>query len=197
MKSFSPLFEELQQALQVLPGVGPRSAQRMALMLIERKADKAMQLAHILASAVEQIGHCQRCFVLSESDICQICADPQRDASRVLVVESPGQLLAFERAGLHNGQYFVLSGLISPLDGIGPEQVRVPQLLSRIAVANEVVLALTSSVEGEATAHYIKTHAPAAVKMTRLARGIPMGGDIESLDPNTLELALGAREDWS
>ncbi|QGG80018.1 recombination protein RecR [Litorivicinus lipolyticus] len=197
MKSFSPLFDELQRSLQVLPGVGPRSAQRMALNLIERTPSEASKLATVLAQALRDISHCHTCYVLSESETCQICADPKRDAHRLMVVESPGQLMAFERAGLHDGHYFVLNGLISPLDGISPDQVRIPQLLKRVGDGvTEVVLALTSSVEGEATAHYIKAQCP-GVTLTRLARGIPMGGDIESLDPNTLELALGARESWS
>ncbi len=197
MKSFSPLFDELQRALQVLPGVGPRSAQRMALNLIERTPREAKTLASVLDQALNEIGHCQRCYVLSETDECQICTDAKRDHTRLMVVESPGQLLAFERAGLHDGQYFVLNGLISPLDGVSPDEVRIPQLLGRVREGvDEVILALTSSVEGEATAHYIKSQCP-GITLTRLARGIPMGGDIEALDPNTLELALGARERWS
>lgn len=195
MKSFSPLFEELQKALQVLPGVGPRSAQRMALMLLERDRTSANRLAEALSRASNDIQHCQRCFVLSESPECEICADPVREAERLLVVENPGQLLAFERAGLHSGQYFVLNGLISPLDGISPEDARIPQCVERSQSANEIILALSSSVEGEATCQYIRAQLPGKT-VTRLARGVPMGSDIEQLDPSTLGLAFGARESF-
>lgn len=194
MKSFSPLFDQLQKSLQTLPGVGPRSAQRMALHLLERQRESAATLSQVLADAIEQIGHCQRCHVLTEQDICSICDSNQRDPGRVLVVENPGQLLAFERAGLHDGQYFVLNGLISPLDGVTPDMARIPQLLSRAQEAEELILALSSSVEGEATAQYIRAQLPGGVKLTRLARGVPMGSDVEQLDPSTLGLAFGARE---
>ena len=195
MKSFSPLFDELQKALQVLPGVGPRSAQRMALMLLERDRTSANRLAEALSRASSDIQHCQRCFVLSESSECEICADPEREAERLLVVENPGQLLAFERAGLHSGHYFVLNGLISPLDGISPGDARIPQCVERSQSANEVILALSSSVEGEATCQYIRAQLPGKT-VTRLARGVPMGSDIEQLDPSTLGLAFGARESF-
>lgn len=195
MKSFSPLFDELQKALQVLPGVGPRSAQRMALMLLERDRTSATRLAEALSRASNDIQHCQRCFVLSESAECEICTDPEREAERLLVVENPAQLLAFERAGLHSGHYFVLNGLISPLDGISPEDARIPQCVERSQSANEVILALSSSVEGEATCQYIRAQLPGKT-VTRLARGVPMGSDIEQLDPSTLGLAFGARESF-
>ena len=195
MKSFSPLFDELQKALQVLPGVGPRSAQRMALMLLERDRTSANRLAEALSRASSDIQHCQLCFVLSESSECEICADPEREAERLLVVENPGQLLAFERAGLHSGHYFVLNGLISPLDGISPGDARIPQCVERSQSANEVILALSSSVEGEATCQYIRAQLPGKT-VTRLARGVPMGSDIEQLDPSTLGLAFGARESF-
>lgn len=195
MKAFSPLFERLQRSLQALPGVGPRSAQRMALHLIERAPDKARELTEALSLSLENIRHCKRCFVLSESELCAIC-DSDRDPNRVLVVEQPGQLMAFERAGLHDGQYFVLNGLISPLDGITPDMARVPQLLDRIATADEVILALSSSVEGEATAQYIRAQASPGTRVTRLARGVPMGSDVEQLDPSTLGLAFNARESF-
>ena len=196
MKSFSPLFDQLQKGLQSLPGVGPRSAQRMALHLLERQRESAAALADSLSQAIAQIGHCQRCHVLTESDICPICDSPQRNAKRVLVIENPGQLLAFERAGLHDGQYFVLNGLISPLDGVTPDMARIPQLMDRVAQVDEVILALSSSVEGEATAQYIRAQLPDSVKLTRLARGVPMGSDVEQLDPSTLGLAFGARESF-
>ena len=195
MKSFSPLFDELQKALQVLPGVGPRSAQRMALMLLERDRTSANRLAEALSRASRDIQHCQRCFVLSESSECEICTDLERESERLLVVENPGQLLAFERAGLHSGHYFVLNGLISPLDGISPEDARIPQCVERSQSANEVILALSSSVEGEATCQYIRAQLPGKT-VTRLARGVPMGSDIEQLDPSTLGLAFGARESF-
>lgn len=195
MKSFSPLFDQLQKALQALPGVGPRSAQRMALQLLERQRDAAQSLADVLGQAIEQIQHCQQCHVLSETSLCAICTDPERDTGAVLVVENPGQLLAFERAGLHDGQYFVLNGLISPLDGVTPDVARIPALLDRVSQASEVILALSSSVEGEATAQYIRTQLPNH-RVTRLARGVPMGSDVEQLDPSTLGLAFGARESF-
>lgn len=193
MKTFSPLFERLEKSLQTLPGVGPRSAQRMALSLLQRKPQQAAELAESLSLALEQLRECDQCRVLTETALCQICSDPERNTGTVLVIENPSQLLAFERAGLHDGRYFVLKGLVSPIDGLGPDDVGIPSLVAACSEAREVILALSSSVEGEATAQFIVSRLP-GVSVTRLARGVPMGSDIESLDPNTLGLAMGSRE---
>lgn len=193
MKSFSPLFERLEKSLQTLPGVGPRSAQRMALSLLQRKPEQARELASALHDALTTLRECVQCRVLSETERCQICADPARQTGTLLVVENPSQLLAFERAGLHDGRYFVLKGLVSPIDGLGPDDVGIPALIDACEQVQEVILALSSSVEGEATAQFIVSRLQ-GTRVTRLARGVPMGSDIESLDPNTLGLAMGARE---
>lgn len=193
--SLSPLLQQLINALRCLPGVGPKSAQRMALHLLERDRDNARKLASSLMDAVDHIGECEQCRALSETPICDICADTQRDHSLVCVLESPVDLMAIEQSGSFNGVYFVLRGHLSPIDGIGPEDLGIPQFLERIdqGAVSEVILATNPTVEGEATAHYISAQIPNSVKVTRIAHGVPVGGELEFVDGGTLAHALSGR----
>lgn len=194
--SFSLLLQQLINALRCLPGVGPKSAQRMALHLLERERDNARQLAGALLQAVEQIGECQQCRTLSETPVCDICSDSERDAGLVCVLESPVDLLAIEQSGGFQGVYFVLKGHLSPIDGIGPEDLGIPQLLDRIEQGGirELILATNPTVEGEATAHYITGQiAREDIRITRIAHGVPVGGELEFVDGGTLAHALAGR----
>lgn len=193
--SLSPLLQQLINALRCLPGVGPKSAQRMALHLLERDRDNARKLASSLMDAVDHIGECEQCRALSETPVCDICADTQRDHSLVCVLESPVDLMAIEQSGSFNGVYFVLRGHLSPIDGIGPEDLGIPQFLERIdqGAVSEVILATNPTVEGEATAHYISAQIPNSVKVTRIAHGVPVGGELEFVDGGTLAHALSGR----
>lgn len=190
------LFPDLVSALRRLPGVGPRSAQRMALHLLERDRDAARGLAAALTAAVEGIGHCRRCRALAEAEICAVCADPDRDAALLCVVESPSDLFAIETAGGFRGRYFVLMGRLSPIDGIGPEDIGIPALLERLhdEAIEEVILATNATVEGEATAHYLAQCIRAeGVAVSRIAHGVPVGGELEYVDGGTLSHAFNGR----
>lgn len=195
--SFSPLINQLITALRCLPGVGPKSAQRMAFHLLERERSQGLTLAKTLESAIEKIGHCQRCRTLSETDLCSLCINHHRDASLLCVVETPADVIAIEQTGSYRGYYFVLMGRLSPLDGIGPEELGIDQLVKCLNdfPPQEVILATNPTVEGEATAHYlaglIKQH---NINATRIAHGVPMGGELEYIDGNTLTRALAGRE---
>lgn len=194
--SFSPLVERLMDSLRILPGVGPKTAQRMALHLLERERSGGQRLTEVLGLALEQVGYCQRCRTLTEEELCTLCADPRRDDSLLCVVESPADQLAIEDAGGFRGRYFVLHGHLSPLDGIGPEDVGIEQLETHIAQGGiqEVVLATNPTVEGEATAHYIAMLlASSGIKLSRLAYGVPMGGELEYVDGGTLSRAFNGR----
>ncbi|MCG8668555.1 MAG: recombination mediator RecR [Pseudomonadales bacterium] len=194
---FSPLIDELIEALRCLPGVGPKSAQRMALHLLERDREGASTLAQALQSAVEQVGHCQRCRTFCESDICGICKDESRQHNLLCVVETPADLLAIEQASMYRGLYFVLMGHLSPIDGIGPEDIGLDALNERLASGDveEVILATGTTVEGEATAHYIFDLARAHnVAASRIAHGVPLGGELEYVDSNTISLAFSGRK---
>ncbi|WP_417328782.1 recombination mediator RecR [Halomonas cupida] len=194
--SFSPLVEQLMDALRVLPGVGPRTAQRMAMHLLERNREGGERLAGVLRDAVERVGYCQRCRTLTEEPLCTLCQSPRRDDSLLCVVESPADMLAMEEAGGYQGRYFVLHGHLSPLDGIGPEDIGLDQLEAIIAEGKveEVVLATNPTVEGEATAHYIATQIEAhGARLSRLAYGVPMGGELEYVDGGTLSRAFSGR----
>lgn len=194
---FSPLLEQLIEALRCLPGVGPKTAQRMAFQLLERSRENGKNLARILHDAMEQINHCQSCRTFSEAELCKLCASSNRDASLLCIVESPTDMVAIEQLGMYRGLYFVLMGHLSPLDGIGPEELGIKQLnlLLGSGKINEVILATNPTVEGEATAHYIselvKQH---SIKVTRIAHGVPLGGELEYIDSGTLAHAFAGRE---
>ena len=194
--SFSPLVERLMESLRVLPGVGPKTAQRMAMHLLERDRDGGHRLAAVLEQALQEVGYCQRCRTLTEEELCKLCVSGRRDDALLCVVESPADQLAIEEAGGYRGRYFVLHGHLSPLDGIGPEDLGLEQLDARIAEGGieEVVLATNPTVEGEATAHYIAAQlAPHGVSLSRLAYGVPMGGELEYVDGGTLSRAFNGR----
>lgn len=194
--SQSPLLLQLIEALRCLPGVGQKSAQRMAFHLLERDRKGATQLSQALQQAVEHIGHCTECRTLSESDICQYCADPRRKDELLCIVETPSDVLAINQATDFNGRYFVLMGHLSPLDGIGPAELGLDRLEQRLQQGQitEIILATNPTVEGETTAHYISEMAAEyAVEATRLAHGIPLGGELEYIDGGTLAHAFSGR----
>ncbi len=194
--SFSPLLQQLITALRCLPGVGPKSAQRMAFHLLERDSEGAIALADSLKSAISEIGHCSSCRTLSEQEICDICASESRDKNLLCVLESPIDVLAVEQTGGYNGLYFVLSGHLSPIDGIGPEDLGIDLLLDRVQTGDvkELILATNPTVEGEATAHFIAAQVKdMGVKVSRIARGVPVGGELECVDSGTLVHALAGR----
>ena len=194
---FGPIIDELIDSLRCLPGVGPKSAQRMALHLLERNRDGAVRLASAIAEAAEHVGRCQLCRTLTESDVCVICINPRRDIQQLCVVETPADLLAIEQSGTYKGRYFVLLGHLSPIDGIGPEAIGIDQLMTRLAEENinELILATNLTVEGEATAHYISERAKVqGVTVSRIAHGVPMGGELEYVDGGTLSHAFSSRK---
>ncbi|OGI44472.1 MAG: recombination protein RecR [Candidatus Muproteobacteria bacterium RIFCSPHIGHO2_01_FULL_65_16] len=191
-------LEALKQALRRLPGVGPKSASRMAFHLLERDRDGARRIVQALADALDRITHCKRCNNLSEAELCAVCASPRRDRSLLCIVESPSDLVSLEQAGAYNGRYFVLMGRLSPLDGIGPEEIGIPRLetLLNEGDVKEVVLATNLTVEGEATAHFIGELVRArGIRATRIAYGVPVGGELEYTDRNTLARALAGRRE--
>jgi recombination protein RecR len=192
----SVLLTQLMEALRCLPGVGPKSAQRMAFHLLERNRQGALRLADALQAAVEHIGHCQQCRTLSETDICSICADTRRDHSLLCVVETPVDVLAIEQATGFKGLYYVLMGHLSPLDGIGPAELGLDKLEQRLRDGGikEIILATNPTVEGETTAHYISgMAADYGIPASRLAHGIPLGGELEYIDGGTLAHAFTGR----
>jgi len=192
----SPLIEELIEAFRVLPGVGPKSAQRMAYHILERNKKGGTRLSQVLAKAVEQIGHCSSCRTLTEEETCGICLSTKRKATELCIVESPTDVSVIEQSGIFRGKYFVLMGHLSPIDGIGPQELGLDKLALRLAdeSVEEVILATNPTVEGEATAHYIQQMAKSnGVRVSRLAQGIPMGGELEYLDSGTLSQAFLAR----
>ncbi len=197
MASLGPSIEQLIEALRFLPGVGPKSAQRMTFHLLERNRDGGDRLAKALSHALENVQHCQRCRILSETEICNRCNDNSRRQDQLCIVEMPSDVLAIEQATHYKGQFFVLTGHLSPLDGIGPEALGLPQLIELFdqKTITEVILATNPTVEGEATAHYISQLAHARnIPVTRLAHGIPMGSELEYIDSGTLSHAFSSRE---
>lgn len=193
----SPLLQQLIDALKCLPGVGPKSAQRMAFHLLERDRDGADHLADAIRAATEHIGHCQLCRTLSETDICDICANPSRDDTVLCIVENPTDVLAIEQLGEYRGKYFVLMGHLSPLDGIGPEQLGLDRLEARLASGEivEMIIATNPTVEGETTAHYLTgMAADHGVDASRIAHGVPLGGELEYIDAGTLAHAFTGRQ---
>ena len=197
---FSPIIKELVDALRVLPGVGPKSAQKMALHLLERDDAGAERLAGSLRNALDHVVRCSECRTLTETTVCEVCSDPERDASRLCIVEAPADILAIESTGQFDGRYFVLMGHLSPIDGIGPDELgldRLERLVTTLGV-QEVILATGSTVEGEATCHYIaQLLKPHNVEVSRLAQGVPMGGELEYVDGNTLSHALSGRKNYN
>jgi recombination protein RecR len=194
----SPLLNQLMAALRCLPGVGPKSAQRMALHLLERDRDGAGRLVETLRLALERIGHCRLCRDLSETDLCTLCASPSRDPSLLCVIETPADVLAVEQATSFQGRYFVLMGHLSPLDGIGPAELGLDVLEARLdeGEIREIILATNPTVEGEATAYYIGELArERGIRATRIAHGVPLGGELESVDGGTLAHAFAGRRD--
>jgi recombination protein RecR len=192
MEKPAPL-EELIQALRCLPGVGPKSAQRMAYHLLQRDQKGAGRLAQGLTEALARIHHCARCNTFTEAEICSVCASARRDGSLLCVVESPGDLLMMEQTQSYAGLYFVLMGRLSPLDGIGPREIHLDRLARRAidGVVKEVILATNFTVEGEATAHYISEMLGGkGLAITRIARGLPVGGELEHVDSGTLAQAV-------
>ena len=197
--SFSPLIRQLIDSLRILPGVGQKTAQRMALQMLERDRSGGLRLAQALTAAMEGVGHCSQCRTLSEDHLCPQCADPRRDDSLLCVVEGPLDVFAVEQTG-YRGRYFVLKGHLSPLDGLGPEAIGIPELLARIAAGSfsEIILATNPTVEGEATAHFLAQLARSkSVKPSRLAHGVPLGGELEYVDRGTLAHAFGSRIEMS
>ena len=196
MNTLSSL-EEMIAALRCLPGVGPKSAQRMAYHLLQRDKPGALRLARALGHAVESIHHCVKCNNFSEEEICALCRSPKRDASLLCVVEMPADLLMMEQAQCYCGMYFVLMGRLSPLDGIGPRELHLDRLVRRAQENTcEVILATNFTVEGDATAHYITMLLCAqGIKVSRIARGLPVGGELENVDSGTLAQAVLERRE--
>ena len=194
---YGKTIDQLIDALRILPGVGVKSAQRMALQLLEKNREGAFKLAEAVNEAATKVGKCQQCRTLTEHDLCNICSDPSRSDSQLCVVESPADLFAIEQAGGYRGKYFVLLGHLSPIDGIGPEQLGIDKLIERLqsSQVNELILATNLTVEGEATAHFIADKAKSlGVEVSRIAYGVPMGGELEYVDGGTLNLALQTRK---
>lgn len=195
--SFSPLIRQLIDAFRVLPGVGQKTAQRMALQLLERDRSGGSRLALALGQAMDGVGHCRSCRTLTEEEFCPQCADPRRDDTLLCVVEGPTDVYAVEQTG-YRGRYFVLKGHLSPLDGLGPEAIGIPQLMERIAqqaTFTEVILATNPTVEGEATAHYIaQLLNDKGLVASRIAHGVPLGGELELVDGGTLAHSFAGRK---
>lgn len=190
-----PLLDELVESLRCLPGIGPKSAQRMAYHLLQHDHAGALKLANALSRSIEKLRHCERCNSFTEEEICGLCLSDRRDSSRLCIVEMPQDLLMMEQAQCYRGLYFVLMGRISPLDGIGPREIHLDRLLKRVreGVA-EVILATNFTVEGEATAHYVgELLKGEGVMVSRIARGVPVGGELEHVDSGTLAQAVFER----
>jgi len=190
-----PALDRLVDALKHLPGIGPRSAQRIAFHLLQHDRDAAVRLGEALLAAAQTIRHCERCNTLSEQPVCETCRSPKRDAHLLCVVESPADQLMIEQSMSYSGLYFVLLGRLSPLDGIGPREIQMEQLIARAAdgIVREVIVATSFTPEGDATAHYVsqllKERDP-QVRVTRLARGVPAGAELEYTDVNTIAQAM-------
>jgi len=194
--SFSPLIQDLIDAFSVLPGVGPKTAQRMAFHMLEKDRSGAHALAAALTAAADKVGHCSSCRTLSENELCSICDDSSRDESQICVLESPVDMLAVEQTGGYNGGYFVLMGHLSPIDGVGPDDLGLDQLFKRLesSAVKEIILATNPTVEGEATAHYIAEQIKHLdIRVTRIAHGVPVGGELEYVDGGTLAHAMAGR----
>ena len=198
MQLLPEIFQQLTNSLRTLPGVGPRSAQRMALYLLEAdKREKARDMAKTIQQAIEEIRHCKKCRIYTDQEICAVCENQSRDQRLLCVVETPSDLIAIESSGSYKGRYFVLMGKLSPLDGIGPQELGIDLLISLLNATQpeEVILALSSTVEGEATSHYLSDKlSSTGCTISRIAQGIPTGGNLEYLDTRTLNHALSDRK---
>ena len=197
--SESSLLNELVSALKCLPSVGARTAQRMAFHLLEHDREKGLQLAEAMQNAIENIGHCKSCRTLTEHETCRICSDKSRQLNTLCIVESPSDVLAVEQATAYRGYYFVLMGKLSPLDGIGPDELGLDILEARLEneAIEELILATNPTVEGEVTAHYISQLADKYnVKTTRIAHGVPVGGELDYVDSGTLSHAFDGRRNY-
>lgn len=192
------LVDRLMEALRCLPGVGPKSAQRIAFHLLERDREGARRLAEVMLEAVEKVGHCSQCRTFSESPICATCASDRRDRSLLCVVESPADVLSIEKSADYRGLYFILMGHLSPLDGVGPEDIGLDLLAKRLDAGEvrEVILATGTTLEGEATAHYVSDMVHRrGLRATRIAYGVPLGGELEYVDGSTLSHAIASRRE--
>lgn len=197
-QAYSPLLKQLIGALQCLPGVGTKSAQRMAFHLLHKDREGAARLAAALEQARHRVQHCERCRMLTEETLCSICANARRDGSQLCVVEMPADVIAIEQSAAYGGRYFVLMGHMSPLDGIGPQELGLDLLEQRFREEDiaEVVLATSVTVEGDATAHLIAALAAQhRIRASRIAYGVPMGGELEFIDSGTLSRALAGRRE--
>ncbi len=198
--NFSPLINELIQALRYLPGVGPKSAQRMAFFLLQHDATKAKHLASIISRSLTHITHCKQCRMLTESPLCTICSNNKRNQHKICIVEGPMDVFAIEQTATFSGRYFVLRGHLSPIDGVGPENLGIPLLMEQLqnSQIEEVILALSATVEGQTTSHYIASAIrPLSIVVTRLAHGLPMGSELEYTDGNTLTHAFIDRKNFA
>jgi recombination protein RecR len=195
--SSDSLLEQLVEALRCLPGVGPKSAQRMALHLLERDRDGGLHLSTVLDDAMERIGRCRVCRDLTENEVCRICANERRDQSLLCIVESPSDVMAIENATGYQGRYFVLLGRLSPLDGIGPADLGLEELAERLKdnPPGEMIIATNPTVEGEATAFYLQRMAQKhGITISRIAHGVPLGGELEYTDQSTIAHAFASRQ---
>jgi len=192
---FSPLTQKLIQALRCLPGVGPKTAQRMAFHLLDRERENGKYLAQTIDQAMQYIGYCKTCRTFSETDTCKLCANPSRNSNLLCVVETPADIVAIEQTASFSGHYFVLMGHLSPLDGIGPNELGMEQLKQCLQNnIEEIIIATNHTVEGEATAYYIAELAkPFGIKTSRIAHGVPLGGELEFVDSRTIAEALSRR----
>ena len=196
--ALSPVISRLIEALRCLPGVGPKSAQRMAFHLLQRNRKGARELARVIEEAVAAVGRCESCRTLSENALCPVCASPRRDPRTLCVVETPADMAAIDASTGYRGVFFVLMGHLSPLDGIGPAELGLDRLERRLdgGEVAEVILATSATVEGEATAHYLAEMArERGIRATRIAQGVPMGGELEFVDGGTLARAIAARRE--
>jgi recombination protein RecR len=194
---YGKTIDQLIDALRILPGVGVKSAQRMALQLLEKDRAAALTLADAIQQAATKVGNCAQCRTLTEYELCDICNNPSRSNTQLCVVENPADLFAIEQAGGYRGKYFVLLGHLSPIDGVGPEQLGIDMLIERLQTdsVKELILATNLTVEGEATAHFIADKAKLlGVQVSRIAYGVPMGGELEYVDGGTLNMALQSRK---
>ncbi|MFT7243453.1 MAG: recombination protein RecR [Candidatus Azotimanducaceae bacterium] len=196
MSQNESIIDQLTDALRILPGIGPKSAQRMVFHLLERNRDGARRLAEKLNLVMDQVHHCAACRNFTEDELCAVCRSEKRQNELLCVVEHPGDVSAIEQTGHYRGKYFVLMGTLSPIDGIGPSELGIDELLARCSEGvSEVILAVSSSVEGEATAHYISELIKLRhIQVSRIAQGIPIGGDLELIDGGTLGHAINGRK---